>query len=114
MALVICNFIFPSWSNNKFLEMSIDSVIDICDKYVLFINQESRSGLQAREEDINRIVDLSNKYNKVFLEFIEKNPDNKDTGGLHEEIYVKKAFELIEVNSEYFSNTLFSSDLPKS
>jgi len=91
--LIAVNFLFPSMSNNKFLELSIGSVIDMCDKYILFINEESRAGLKAKKEDVNKIIEISNKYDKVFLEFVEKNPDDEHTN-MHEEIYVKKAFSL--------------------
>lgn len=88
------SFLFPSYSNNKFLELAISKVIDMVDKFVLFINEEARSGIRARNEDVTKIIEIANKFDKVFLEFCDTN-DEKNYMNMHEQYYVKKAFDLV-------------------
>lgn len=88
------SFLFPSYSNNKFLELSLSKVMDMVERFVLFINEEARSGIRARDEDITKIIDIANKFDNVFLEFVSSNEEEKYMG-MHEQWYVKKAFDLI-------------------
>lgn len=88
------SFLFPSYSNNKFLELAISQIIGMVDRFILFINEEARSGIRARDEDVTKIIEIANKFDNVFLEFCDKN-EEKNYMGMHEQWYVKKAFDLV-------------------